>query len=422
MNFLKQILRPLNLRSLIAAVLLSAVAFPVLAGNVLGTAEEDFFRDWEMVSNEIVYREIAQSSEPGGKDVWGLDGRQQQLGLQGHLFSGIHQLFPETGSTKFLHGLSAGLTSISLALIVVTLYRMRERSVAVLIFAVALLSPWFVSAARNLYWIPWATLIPLGLALLIAQARTRRQAVVIHILLFLTLVFRFGAGYEFVSSVMILIALAPFLANFSRIVQLPFKTVIRRLYKKVAELSVNLIGAFISTLVFHAYFRGEGSIRNGVLDIYRADVLRRTFGDPADFPEAYRVSLESSVLDSLEQYFFRWRTNVLSIQVGPDSALALGPEAFWLLVSLLISGISLLYITSFRVSGGLLLGVATAVLPPLSWFVLAKGHSIIHPSINFLLWYPVSIALLLWLIWFVFRTLFLGRRQRRPSGTTHAGI
>ena len=45
------------------------------------------------------------------------------------------------------------------------------------------------------------------------------------------------------------------------------------------------------------------------------------------------------------------------------------------------------FITSTRVGLNTLIVFAASLLAPLSWYILAKGHSDIHTNLNYILWY-----------------------------------
>lgn len=381
-------------KHLLALLVLTAILLPSFSENVIRTAENGFFNSWQQGSEGIVLREITAAASGSPWDIWGLDGRQQQLGAQGHFFSSI-SLFIGLENSYLLNRFSALLTAFTVSALVVIFLRKGQFLLGTMLFVSAFLSPWFVAAARNLYWVPWTWIMPLIFASLLESARNRATYWLLHFALFLTFVFRFASGYEFMTSIILSAALVPVFLKFRQVMHQPAVKTLQENWRVVASVFSNGLLSFVATLTVHAGFRGNGSVLQGFLAIWTQDVLRRTYGDPADFDESYFDSLNAKPWDPVITYIFEWGTDFLSLRLAPEVSWGLGSSGLWLA----IAGSAVLVVAYFYRHGsfptGAILLLGISILPPLSWYVLAKGHSVIHTHINFVLWYPLTSAVVL---------------------------
>jgi hypothetical protein len=176
-------------------------------------------------------------------------------------------------------------------------------SLSVIWFFVSLASPWLVSAAKNLYWVPWTWLLPLAISGFIFFARKRAALIALHLLLFTSLFLRFAAGYEFASSIILMVALFPIVLMKSE-----DKSLVKTgamgigLSSPLALVSTSTL-AFLATFSTHSFMRGSGDLSKGAIEIIIMDVLRITQGDPAEFDEVFSGSLKASTLEVVVMYF-----------------------------------------------------------------------------------------------------------------------
>lgn len=384
------------LKTPIIAFLLFAMFFPSFFFNVLGTAEKDHFFGWQQDSQSIVERAINERTESGSSEFWGLTGsRQVQIGTQGHLFSILYRI-PLFADVGILEGISAALTAIMVTAFVMIVFRSGNTWLAGCIAFVSIASPTLVASARNLYWIPWSWYLPAVLAALLFVVTTRRSRAILHIGIFLAFAFRFGAGYEYMTSVILLAALTPFLAHEQ--VEIYRKSAVNVSSSLLSSLKIFINGllAFFAVFFVHAYFRGAGSVSRGGEMIIREDVLRRTYGDPGSFSTVYEASLSASPIHVLGAYLFGWDRALLNLPITDTYSLGLGTSGLAFLISLLLVGLVLSLLAGKRISNSALFLLIGALTVPISWFILAKGHSYIHLHINMVLWYPVTVPVLLY--------------------------
>lgn len=380
------------------AVLLVAVAlFPSFYSNALGVAREDFFLDWQQDSQSLVENVVESGPASQNHGFWGLsESRKVQIGTQGHFFSGLGGSFDL--NIRQLEGVSAALSALWIAGFIVLVALRGSVTLAMMIAVVSFFSPWLVAAARNLYWIPWswyALAVIAGCAVIVRNRVARK---LLFAGLFAAFAFRFSAGYEYVTSMILFAAVMPFVLHTGD----PFASTSRKKLVRQLRLSTWVfatgLASFLTVLLVHGFFRGEGRLWSGLQSIYVQDVLRRTYGDPANFDPVYEASLTASPLDVLQRYFFQWGTPLINIPVNSEVNLGLGAYGLALLIAMVSLGLvpNLLEGRVPSLSSSLLFLAALAV--PISWFVLAKGHSFIHVSINFVLWYPITVPVLLYVI------------------------
>lgn len=296
---------------------------------------------------------------------------RSQFGLQGLAFAELYRNLG--GDLQRLYGLSA----LAFALVTVALTFLYGRifpwSFSALFFLCIALSPWTTALARNLYWIPFTWFLPALLAAAHFLAATRLERILYGLLLYLAFLGKCLAGYEYISSI-ILLAAAPYLYTF-------FQPNAGRTRARAAGgfCIVCLLGiaGFASALLIHAGMRGD-TLLAGLRSIYELDAKRRTYGDPLSFGSEFFASLSASPLSVVKTYILSWHTELVALVPGPAFiALLLGAG----LVLLCRVGLSP---KRARADAGLFLAF---LLPPLSWFVLAKGHSGQPPHINYVLWY-----------------------------------
>jgi hypothetical protein len=160
--------------------------------------------------------------------------------------------------------------------------------------------------------------------------------------------------------------------------------------------------SFFLVLFVHSGVRGKGNISIGFMDIIQKDVLRRTYGDATYKDTIYSGSLDSNVFDVVNQYIFGWTTNLLQINIPGPLGLSIPGNYIFILISGVFGIVLYRFYKKDQVwkkDFVLLLG---ALAIPISWFVLAKGHSALHGHINFILWYFFTLGILLFVIfdWF----------------------
>lgn len=406
----------------ISWVVLSLLFIPAFALNALGTASNDFYSNWQLESDVLAVAKFDASKY--GVDSWdyGLlvaqpnqmaplnlespptlwDGKssqdyvpyQSQLGLQGHFFLTIFKL----GITSFekLQAINAIIFSFVFAFFVLVIARASNLLFASLVVASTIFSPWMVAASHSVFWVSWSWFLPAIFAFYFVTSKTSINKAIYALLLVLSFVFRFGSGYEFVTSFVLLAAGLPILMFFfnHKDLVVSAKNAIANCFKIIGL----ALTAFVITLVAHASLRGDGDIPLGIMNIIKQDVLRRTYGDPGVWanPEI-QASLVASPVSVIKKYLFDWNTDFLVAGSQSPFTWVFGPHAPWFLLSVSIAITLFQFISknwNFRLSMFLLCWGASI---PFSWYLMAKSHSYIHTQINFVLWYLLFAAILLYI-------------------------
>lgn len=403
----------------VAVVLLALALFPSFFANALGVAREDFFLEWQQDSQSLVERVVESNQASNDHGFWGLsESRKVQIGSQGHFFSAIGGFF-DLGIRQ-LEAVSAALSALWIAGFIVLVALKGSKTLSILIAVVSLSSPWLVTAARNMYWIPWSwyALAVLAGSIVVVKSRVLRKWLFVS--LFAAFAFRFSAGYEYVSSMILFAAVMPFVLHTSD----SFSSTKKRRFLQQLQLStwffVTGLASFFTVLIVHGFFRGEGRLWSGLQSIYLRDVLRRTYGNPSEFDPAYEASLSASPLDVLGLYLFDWSTPLLNLPLNSEVNLGLGAYGLALLLTLILLGLVANLLAGRLPSLSTSLLFLGALAMPISWIVLAKGHSFIHGHINFVLWYPITVPVLVYSIIILFApqiSAFLG--QLRLSRLVH---
>lgn len=282
-----------------------------------------------------------------------------QYGLQGEVFS--------TFILKLNFSLDAlyNLTSALFALFLIVLYSQYSNIFAdikffpIFCFVISAVSPWTASIARNLYWVPFTWILPSIIALALWKVGSVYGRSILFVLLSLSVTIKSLCGYEFLSFIFLL-SIIPFCYLF---------ILKKEERKKIAKfiflvLLFEFIG-FCFAIVIHAGSRAD-TVWDGLQSIWELDVRRRTFGEANEFGLQYKASLEASIFDVIVKY------------IGSLPYLLLISISCILMVVTYIKSKSL-YVRNIGVLSLLF------ILPPLSWYILAKAHSYIHTHINFVL-------------------------------------
>lgn len=319
-----------------------------------------------------------------------------QWGIQSVIFKTLGAMF----DIKSVIGLKAinSLMFVLTIMILAVLYYRLFNAVFVLFFCISLIfSPWIVPIARNLYWVPFTWFLPAifsAMYFLVEKAVMKRIALA---MIFITFAIKCMAGYEYITSITLLTCAPVFLTPF-------FNEKIKTYnIKDFLLIFIVCVFSFVVVLIIHAGMRGD-SILHGLQNIYEYDVKRRTYGDASHFENVeIQKSLNVSTWYVLKIYLFDWTTQIIKFVSG-----SLFP---WLL-----GGVAILCIITG--SKKRIIAFAYVLCIPLSWFILAKGHSEVHVFINFVLWYMLFVPFMIYLAVSFVRTaicMLLVRAKVSPS-------
>jgi hypothetical protein len=379
--------------------------------NFFNVADPEFYSRWQLDSDAIVVESILERSPDHSYFDWGLV-RNQQIGIQGHIFYALSSIlgFIDFELMRFI---SATLTALALAAVGTQILRTGNVSLSAIWLTVSLASPWLVAAAKNLYWVPWSWVLPMVIAGWIFFTKARIARILLHSILFLVFFIRFSAGYEFVSTIILMAAIFPLVLDRCEDKSLRATRPLRTTLDSPIAIAFTGSLAFIVTFLLHSALRLPGNLAGGAADIIHSDVLRRTYGNPANYDPIYSPSLEANPFYVVLRYLIDWETPILKIGISDLMDFSVGKFGLAFLIFLLSLTVFGRLLQEKKIpQGGFFLILAGAISIPVSWYVLAKAHSAGHTHINYLLWYPLSISLIANLVWINFRQIWNFSRTR----------
>ena len=351
-------------------------------GNLFGVIFEDSKNhENPQIYIEHVYAAVVKENNP---KVSSFSPYISQYGFQGILFS---YLFNKFGlSIDLLHLLTAFLTALVLTIISYQYSRIVSASFGICFFVVCLLSPWLTNFARNLYWVPFTWFLPAVISnLLLLNKESHENRLMVYSCFTIAIIVKSLCGYEYLSSV-ILFAIAPF-------IYLLIINTNKVEYFKIAFIlcMLSLLGFIISVLI-HTVQRSDNLV-DGLIYLVKNDIERRCYGSSDQFEGLLeKESLDASVFDVLKVYFLNWYSKVLY-------AGSIVGTKFWILCLISVTLIIAEYFFFSKKKAKLYLVLCLCfILPPISWFVLAKAHSYVHVHMNYVLWYFGFIQVLYFVI------------------------
>ena len=204
---------------------------------------------------------------------------------------------------------------------------------------------------------------------------------------FLTVLLKCLCGYEYISTVMM--GLISFLVV-EAIVNLidHNKKEFDLLLRTIIIIGITALSGFAVAIIIHASLRGSGDIFQGVKEIIKQDVLRRTYGaNLNDFESIYWYSFNASIWETFSKYF-KFSTQIIT---GIDGNL-------FPLLCIIPIGIFLYDYKKHLLDVGQFAMYIVFFITSISWFCLAKSHSYIHVLLNYVLWYFGFVQVCLYVI------------------------
>ena len=283
-----------------------------------------------------------------------------QYGIQGLIDSFLYNTLKfhiETLYAKNAFLLAAVVTALTF------LFRkILGKEFAVIFFFSMVLSPWVVSFARNLYWVPFTWFLPAVFSGLLYVSTQKNVRAACLFFLYASFLFKCLAGYEYISTSILFAASFFMLDGF---LESPRYLPRNRFNSLMCVLSLGVL-AFLSALLLHAWVCSD-SLSQGFVAI-SLDAKRRTYGDLRALPLG----------NIIKTYLFNWKTSLVAGISGKYFSGIIAVAFLTILYQFCTKHIT------WRRNLGL---VVVFALGPLSWFVLAQGHASDHFHMNYVLWY-----------------------------------
>lgn len=355
--------------------------------NQLGVAGEEWFMTWQDDSDLHIRGRISRTVETGNPfsdyaligQYAEIDGELKydpyfrQMGIQGFYASLVQKI---TGAdlentVRYTRMLNSVLCALMCGIFAVWCFKEFGTAISLLSVALFAFSPWLTVAARNLYWAMWLMFLPSILMLCILYRDAVRKKYSHAAAFFAAMVSVFlkcGAGYEFVSCVLVCMEI-PYIYY-----ALKNKWSAKKFFSRAVISGVGGVFGFavaVSLNLFQCKML-VGNFETAVR-LMIENISKRTgaFGIEQT-NELIIASLNVSPITVINTYLFSGEPVLFGFTMSEIIA--------FFLITLCV------FLCTKKGSGAAYVASAVSLIGPLSWFVLAKGHSYIHCHINYVLW------------------------------------
>lgn len=409
-----------------AALLFSAFIILVLSFqfNYFGAATKSFFDGHQRDSESLVLGRIVETKNNGFLSNGGFLGGyasddgigfqyeayvndlvpesnfgtyRQSFGLQGYFYAVLDSgfsIFGVDSGSKRLFLIKLVTSSLLALLLVLFIYFVNQNFgifTAFLTTALLATSQWLVVFSNNLYWMFFLIILPFIVVNSFLQFKSQglypsleKRFYILYLLVFFAVFIKSLAGYEYISTILIstVVPLMFFAINDGW----KFKTFITRF----VLVGLSGLAGFFTAIFVHLLQLANtlGSFSKGLEHLWYT-VAKRTHGDPNTVHEVFRASLESNVFSVILKYLAGTGFDLNSL-IGLGGKLSFA-DLIFLIIVLSIFGFMATSKKVFNLDSrkhlALNLTLWFSILAPLSWHVLAKGHSYIHGHMNHVLWY-----------------------------------
>lgn len=340
-------------------------------------------------------RDPSQTNRYLGKVTGGeFRGYDSQIGLQGMAFSTFEKLlihytpFTPKQRIKLYHALNAALFALVTTAILWLFYLELGLLPALVIAGTLLLSQWFIIFGRNMYWVFWIMYLPF----LTVFALHRREAtggglwlksglVAVAFLIFC----KSAAGYEYISSVGF--AMLTPVIYYAIQQQWTWRRFILRMFLFGSAAIIGFVAANAVHLLQTAHVEQKTLERTFHERLNHA--TSRLHSREKEGKSRWDEATRASTTEVLKLY---WRGKAVEWQspFNPkkkDSIRFGTLVVFFAVVSAFTIGLSRRASAQKARLYALVGALWFSALAPLSWFVLAKVHSYVHPHMNYVLWH-----------------------------------
>lgn len=297
----------------------------------------------------------------------------RQIGIQG-LYASLVQKITNSDldqTVKYTRMLNSLLCAVMCAVFCYWCTKEFGKTIGIMSVIAFAFSPWLTVSARNLYWATWLMFLPAVFMLLLLQYENshKKYSNILAFLLVFTAVFlKCGAGYEFVSCVLICMEL-PLIYYAIR-----NKWTFTKFITRAVVSGVGGVLGFACAVGVNLYqcklLVGDF---NTAVSLMIENISKRTGAFGIEQTNQLIIeSLEVSPLKVINTYLFSGQPVLFSYTMAEIIAFFLVMLCVYLATG---KGNKASYITA-----------AVSLTGPISWFVLAKGHSYIHCHINYILW------------------------------------
>lgn len=390
--------------SVISTIILTLGFF----NNKWGIANQEWFDNYQIDSEMLVVNRLENSKQNGILNdaallTFSFDNEANssviysgQIGLQGIVFSIIDKYIDNdlNKMIKLFHLLISLFNALILTGIILWAYLEFGIITYCTLLITTTISQWITVFGRNLYWVIGLSFLPflvVAFMLYIQSEKKKNLNCILYISIFLILFIKSACGYEYISTVLI-----------SMEIPVIYYAIKDKWNLKEAATKFLLIGlagvcGFMVAIIINAWQIGltQGGIKNG-FDAILYNVEKRTVGDPSKVDPIYAESLSANVSIVLQRYFNDGYIFDFSNIVTRTKTLGFYRVTYKEIIEVYTIFIGMIVIYNKYTKGtviysrkgvAIFIAMIISILAPLSWFILAKGHSYIHTHINFILWH-----------------------------------
>lgn len=390
----------------LAKTLLLFLVFIILTLNYssdfMGLVDFNWFASWQSDSDSLIWKRIDEVEKYGFLYHSGMLGSNynSSVGLQGNIFSLINSFFSNNLSKQVFYFINSGVLVVFLILLLLWIKSEFGNLASIAVFLSCLFNPWLTVSAKSVYWVIFTFFAPFICSLYFLKIDEKRNidSKKLYIISCILIFLRCCCGFEFVSTIMIGLEAPVFYYALKN------QWNKRRFFRVFVGLLISALCGFALALSVHLLQLSAalGGFREAI-DAQIGNIGYRTgFMHSGEMDELIESSLEASRIDIVFTYFF-------------NSEVLLGlPMIFWIvffLLSFCLSFISPEFSNRINCNRNKILALNlmnfVLFLGPLSWFILASGHSYIHTHINYILFSTPLLLFLVCQITFVFVSLFI---------------
>jgi hypothetical protein len=254
-----------------------------------------------------------------------------------------------------------------------------------------ILSPWLTVSGGHLYWIFGTVYLPflVPLVLLHREYKGKQLSPLLWLLGIASAMMLkcLSTGFEFITTTLVMTTMPVFFYALWR------RWTPRLFVKRFLTASVaGIMGALACAVVLSIQIaQVEGSMWNGLAEIHDKFILR-TYPEEANLrrrlPQTIADSKKVPIENVIRTYL---RGSAVSIPTGNRHFdISLGS------LLLLFSILTAIIVVAAKNARLRALTITTwiSILAPLSWFLIFKSHSVLHPFLDYLVWYMPTLLLL----------------------------
>ena len=331
-------------------------------------------------------------------------------------------------SLSLYHSIVSALLSLVVAFMTLTIKRDFSIISAIIFGLVFILSPWIVVFARNLFWVPFTWFLPIAISMYfsIDIFDNSKKLYVMLLLIFSSFTLKFLCGYEFITTIFFATCVPIFYQGVLK------NYLIFEILKKCFYIGLIFISAFLTTIILDHKSNDYQNLNeeNPILTAAKKrlwsknpeliakktcnknkscedEIYRALNSNPVyvtskyllmvDFlPWFYSNKIENEVKNEIKKSIKKINKNLSFYSVNIFYKEMKNILSFEIILFMIIKLLSLISFLLFIIYSFYIFFLSkksfkflflTSLLAPLSWFIMAKGHSAIHLHINFVLWY-----------------------------------